>query len=201
LGLWINFVPQPKGRGNSLFTLLKSYSFSSGFSPEPTTTTPKLFPIFAKIFKMTNQELKSSLLQKCIEQQLQGINDLQQQMDDAQQQSNDYGQPKDRYDAFKTKLLRQKDMFGQQQAKGKIVLSTLEQIPLEKPNDKVEFGAVVITNKQKLFVAAGIGKIEMDGQTYFAISPQVPIFSALKGLKKGETTIFNGMKIEIKEVF
>ena len=150
---------------------------------------------------MTNQELKSSLLQKCIEQQLQGINDLQQQMDDAQQQSNDYGQPKDRYDAFKTKLLRQKDMFAQQQAKGKIVLSTLKQIPIEETFSQVEFGTVVITNKQKLFVAAGPGKIEIEGETFFAISPQVPIFNALKGLKPGETTVFNGMNIEIKEVF
>ena len=150
---------------------------------------------------MTNQELKASLLQKCINQQLQGINDLQQQMDDAQKQSNDYGQPKDRYDAFKTKLLRQKDMFAQQQAKGYVVLTTLKQIPLEQTYSEVEFGAVVITNKQKLFVAAGMGKIEVDGQTFFAISPQVPIFNAIKGLKQGDSTVFNGMKIEVKEVF
>ncbi len=150
---------------------------------------------------MTNQELKSSLLQKCIDQQLQGINDLQLQMDDAQKQSNDYGQPKDRYDAFKTKLLRQKDMFAQQQAKGKIVLSTLNQIPIEKTCKEVEFGAVVITNKQKLFVSAGLGKIETDGQTFFAISPQVPIFNALKGLKENDSTVFNGMKIEVIKVF
>jgi len=150
---------------------------------------------------MTNQELKSVLLQKCIDQQLQGINDLQQQMDDAQQQSNDYGQPKDRYDAFKTKLLRQKDMFAQQQAKGKIVLSTLKQIPLEQTYSEVKFGAVVITNKQKIFVSAGMGKIEVDGEIYFAISPLVPIFIALKGLKEGESAIFNGMEIQIKEVF
>ena len=150
---------------------------------------------------MTNQELKASLLQKCIDQQLQSINDLQQQMDDAQQQANDYGQPKDRYDAFKTKMLRQKDMFAQQQAKGKIVLSTLKQIPLEQTYSEVVFGAVVITNKQKLFVAAGMGKIEVDGEVYFAISPQVPIFNALKGLKVGDSTVFNGIKIEVKEVF
>lgn len=150
---------------------------------------------------MTNKELKEKLLSKCIEQQLQGINDLQQQMDDAQQQSNDYGQPKDRYDAFKTKLLRQKDMFAQQQAKGKIVLSTLKQIPLEKTYSEVEFGAVVITNKQNIFVSAGLGKVELDGKIFYAVSPQVPIFNALKGKKKGEVVVFNGIKLIIKDVF
>lgn len=150
---------------------------------------------------MTNKELKAKLLSKCIEQQLQGIYDLQQQMDDAQQQSNDYGQPKDRYDAFKTKLLRQKDMFAQQQAKGKIVLSTLKQIPLEKTYSEVEFGAVVITNKQNIFVSAGLGKVELDGKIFYAVSPQVPIFNALKGKRKGEVVVFNGIKLIIKEVF
>lgn len=150
---------------------------------------------------MNKNEVKAKLLAKCIAQQEEAISQLQKEIDDAQKQANDYGQPKDRYDAFKTKMLRQKDMFAQQQAKGKIVLATLKQIPIEKTYSKVEFGTVVITNKQKLFVAAGLGKIEVDGETFFVISPQVPIFNALKGLKQGESTVFNGMNIEIKEVF
>lgn len=35
-------------------------------------------------------------------------------MDEAQQQSNDYGQNKDRYDSFRTKILRQRDMYAKQ---------------------------------------------------------------------------------------
>ena len=52
-------------------------------------------------------EIKARLLAKCINQQSEVIRQLQQEIDEAQKQANDYGQPKDRYDAFRTKLMRQ----------------------------------------------------------------------------------------------
>jgi len=150
---------------------------------------------------MTNKELKEKLLSKCIEQQSEVIRQLDQEINDAQKMANDYGQPKDRYDAFRTKLMRQIQMYAQQMDKANIVLNTLQKIPLKKELEEVEFGAVVITNKQSIFVAAGMGKIELDGKTFYAVSPQVPIFNALKGKRKGEETVFNGIQLIIKDVF
>ncbi|PLX03384.1 MAG: hypothetical protein C0595_07335 [Marinilabiliales bacterium] len=150
---------------------------------------------------MNKLEIKEQLLAKCVEQQMQSIDDLQKEMDEAQRMSNDYGQPKDRYDAFRTKLLRQKDMYAQQQAKAILVLNTLKKISLKEELKKVEFGAVVIMNKQNLFVAAGLGKIELNGTDYFAISPQVPIFKALAGKKAGDEVVFNANKFIISDIF
>ncbi|NOY51197.1 MAG: hypothetical protein GXO88_11645 [Chlorobi bacterium] len=150
---------------------------------------------------MTNLELKKELLDKCIEKQVKAINDLQMEIDEAQRMSNEYGQPKDRYDAFKTKLLRQRDMFAQQQAKANIVMNTLQSISVKKELKKVEFGAVVLTDKQNLFVSAGLGKIDINGKQYFAISPQVPIFQALADKKPGDELVFNGSKIRLTAVF
>ena len=132
---------------------------------------------------------------------MQSIEDLQKEMDEAQRMSNEYGQPKDRYDAFRTKLLRQKDMYAQQQAKAILVLNTLKKIPLKEELNKVEFGAVVITNKQNLFISAGLGKIELKGKIYFAISPQVPIFNALANKTIGEEIVFNSNKFIISDIF
>lgn len=150
---------------------------------------------------MNKLEIKEQLLAKCVEQQMQSIDDLQKEMDEAQRMSNDYGQPKDRYDAFRTKLLRQKDMYAQQQAKAILVLNTLKKISLKEELKKVEFGAVVIMNKQNLLVAAGLGKIELNGIDYFAISPQVPIFKVLAGKKIGDEIIFNANKFIISDIF
>ncbi len=150
---------------------------------------------------MDNTTLKERLLAYCIKHQEAAIEQLQEAINDAQKQANDYGAPKDRYDAFRTKMMRQRDMFAQQQAKANTVLNTLLKIPLDKKFDRVEFGAVVITNKQKLFVSAGIGKIEMEGVLYFAISPVVPIYKALEGHTVGDEVVFNGTKIIIEEVF
>jgi transcription elongation GreA/GreB family factor len=150
---------------------------------------------------METKNLKEHLLNYCINHQKDAIERLQKEIDDAQKMANDYGAPKDRYDSFRTKMMRQRDMFAQQQAKANTVLNTLHKISLDKEFDKVEFGSVVITNKQKLFVSAGIGKIETNGQTFYAISPVVPIYKALEGKKAGDEVIFNGMKIVIEKVF
>jgi len=149
---------------------------------------------------MDKSALKEELLKYCIHNQEEAIERLQKEIDDAQKMANEYGAPKDRYDSFRTKMMRQRDMFAQQQAKANTVLNTLQQIPLDRKFDKVEFGALVITNKQKLFISAGIGKIELSGQLFFAISPVVPIYKALEGKRKGDEVFFNGMKIVIEEI-
>lgn len=146
-------------------------------------------------------ETKKALLDICIEKQEEAINELQLAIDDAQKQSNDYGAPKDRYDAFRTKLMRQRDMFAQQMAKANVLLTTLNQIDLNEPKNKVEFGAIVITNKQNIFVSAGIGKIEYNNKIWYAISPQVPVFQAMNGLQKGDSFKFNNNTFEIIDIY
>ena len=145
--------------------------------------------------------MKEELLTYCIKHQEDAIDRLQKEIDDAQKMANDYGAPKDRYDSFRTKMMRQRDMFAQQQAKANTVLNTLQKINLEKEFDTVEFGAVVITNKQQLFISAGIGKVELDGHLFYAISPVVPIYKALEEKKAGQEVVFNGMKIIIEKIF
>jgi len=144
---------------------------------------------------------KKNLLNICIGQQQEVIRQLQEEISEAQKQANDYGQPKDRYDAFRTKLMRQIELYAKQLDKAKMVIDTLHKIPIERDISSVEFGAIVITNNQNLFVSAGLGKIELEGETFYAISPQVPIFQALKGKCKGEELNFNGMKFIIQEVY
>ncbi len=146
-------------------------------------------------------DIKSRLLKKCIEQQQEVIRQLEQEIQEAQKQANDYGQPKDRYDAFRTKLMRQIELYAKQLDKAKIVFNTLQKIPIDKEIDSVEFGALVITNRQKLFVSAGLGKIEVDGEEFYAISAQVPIFQALKGKHAGDEIVFNGLSFVVQKVY
>lgn len=147
------------------------------------------------------EDFKKKLLNVCIEQQQEVIRQLEQEINEAQRNANDYGQPKDRYDAFRTKLMRQIELYAKQLDKAKIVLNTLHKIPIDKKFTSVEFGAIVITNKQRLFVSAGLGKIKIEGKAFYAISAQVPIFQALRGKQKGEEVGFNGNKLIIKDVF
>lgn len=146
---------------------------------------------------MELKKIKEKLAAKCIDQQSEAIRQLELEIAEAQKMANEYGQPKDRYDSFRTKLMRQIEMYAGQLDKAKMVMNTLQILPLNKELIKVEFGALVITNKQKLFISAGLGKIELDGETYLAISPQVPIFNALKDKKPGNKIKFKGTSIQI----
>lgn len=145
-------------------------------------------------------EVKRELLGKCMEQLEGMVRDFRQEIDESQQAANEYGAPKDRYDAYRTQLLRKRDMFARQLTKVTMQVDVLKQINVEKVCEVVEFGALVITSDQKLFVAAGLGKMEVEGVVYYAISPGVPICKAMNGKRAGEEFVFNGRKIKIIEV-
>jgi len=149
---------------------------------------------------MDKLELKRKLLEKCFEEQDRLINTTRSVMDEAQQGAEDE-QSRDWYDSIKTQLMGRRDMFARQLNKSIDERAILERIDPNKENDQVNFGAVVKTNDQKLFISISLGKIELNKETYFAISPQVPLFKAMEGLKKGDSFVFNGKKHQIKDLF
>lgn len=144
--------------------------------------------------------MKEILLQRCREQLDAMVRDFRQEIDEAQQSANEYGAPKDRYDAYRTQLLRKRDMFAQQLAKVNRQVDLLDRIDPAQACEVVEFGALVITSGQKLFIATGLGKIEVEGAIYYAISPAVPVFKAMEGKREGEEFVFNGKKFKILEI-
>ena len=144
--------------------------------------------------------LKKELLSVCISEIDERADFLRKVMDDAQQSANDYGQPKDRYDSYRTQLLRKRDLIGQQLYKILEQRSMLEKIDTERITDIVKFGAIVITNKQKMFVSVGLGKMEYGGNDYFVISPGVPFFKAMEGKEAGDSFEFRGQKFKILDV-
>ena len=146
-------------------------------------------------------EFKIKIINKCKSLQLETIQHLKSEIEDAQKTANEYGLPKDRYDSFRTQLLRKKDMFSQQLAKANEQLDLLEKIDPEKSCSQVEFGAIVITTKQKMFISIGLGKVQIDSDVIYAISPAVPIYKAMERKKAGEEFTFNNNTFKIKQIF
>jgi hypothetical protein len=151
--------------------------------------------------KEENKLLKQKIIEVCKQNQLETIANLKREMDEHQQLANDYGPPKDRYDAFRSQMLRRRDIFAEQLQKANEELFTIDKIKLNDVKSKVEFGAIVVTEKQKLFVATSMGKIIIDNDTYFCISPAVPIYKVIEGMKAGDATNFNNNEIRIVDVF
>lgn len=150
---------------------------------------------------MDRFELKKKILQACIDMELQVIANLKQVMEEASDSAEDYGLPKDLYDSYRNQLMSKRDMFAQQMQKVTEQLDILRRIDPGKMYPSVRYGAVVITESQKLFISAGIGKVKVDDEEYYAISALVPFYSAIDNKKKGDEYEFRGKKEKILDVF
>lgn len=150
---------------------------------------------------MKNNVLKAGLLAECIRKHQLTADTYAASIDEAQQSANEYGNPEDWFDSYKSDLLNKRDMLSQKLSRILEEIKILQSIDPGKSITTVSFGSVVLTKEQNMFVCVGLGKIEYDGKSYYAISPSVPIFTVMRDLKKGDTFEFRGKKIKIDEVF
>lgn len=158
---------------------------------------------------MTREEKRTKVVQACIDHQKHIANTAKMEMDSAQQQSNDYGANVDRYDSFRTKMMRNRDMYARQYANANTSLRYLQEMLRMSPMDKVAHGAVVVTDKQRFFLSIGAGKFmvpfhqmpDEPQEVFFAISAQVPIYKLLLDKQTGDSIVFNGIKQTIVDVF
>ena len=150
---------------------------------------------------MTQTENRARVIEACIAQQQHVADIAKQEMDSAQQQSNDYGANVDRYDSYRTKMMRSRDMYAKQLSNALAGIRYLGDLLRLPPFDTVEHGACVVTDRQRFLLSIGAGKFMVGNEVWFAISAQTPIYAALKGLKVGDTLMFNGQQQTVKEIF
>ena len=147
-----------------------------------------------------NISIKEALLFRCIALKEETEANIMAAMEDAQQSANDYGAPRDRYDSFRAQMMRKRDMLAQQLAVVKDDIKILRQMNPGLVSMRVEHGALVKLNTQTLYIASGIGKINLGGLDYFVVSPVVPLVAAMKHLKAGDTFSFRGNTMQILEI-
>lgn len=143
---------------------------------------------------------KKKLIDGCFDYLQQQYNLAKQCADEIQEQINDYGPNKDRYDSFRTKLMRSKEMYFQQMENTANQIKTLTLIDFNKKYSEVEFGAIVVTDVQNYFIATGIGKIMIEDSNFLVISVTAPLFSAMRNKQPNDVINFNGIKQKIKTI-
>lgn len=80
---------------------------------------------------------------------------------------------------------------------------TQEYLKLVKTNllsPNVALGSLVKTDSLQFFIAISLGKIELDGDTFYVISLQSPIGQLLMQKTVGDRFEFNGTKYTVTEV-
>lgn len=150
---------------------------------------------------MTKKEHRAAVIADSIAHQKHVAATAKAEMDAAQQQANDYGPNKDRYDSFRTKIMRSRDMFAKQYSNAMESIVHLQELVDSEPKGVVDYGSIVVTDRQRIFVSVGMGKFVSGGDNYFGISANVPVFEMVKGKKEGDAFSFNGVRQIILEVF
>lgn len=163
--------------------------------------SPEIILDTAIFVREDNLHIKEKLITRCKETQQKCVDSAKSAMNEAQLALNEYGANKDRYDSFRDQLIGRRGMFASQYQKALTDMNVLERIDPKNPKEKVEFGAIVISDTSKFIIAISAGKIELDGAIFYAISPAVPLYKAMEGLKEGESFEFNGKRQTIKVLY
>lgn len=146
-------------------------------------------------------ELKIRLVEQCKTLLNEKLIHAENEMKEAQQAANEVGPPKDRYDPFRSQMLRRRNLFAEQYQLLIKDMELLNKINTENICHEVSFGAIVKTNAHLVFFAVSLGKVEIDNQHFFVASTQTPLFEAMKNKKANESFELNKNKFTILEVF
>jgi hypothetical protein len=107
----------------------------------------------------------------------------------------------DKYETGRAMGHLQKDMHARQLAESVRELASLHAINTDLLCTAASPGALVRGTEIVFFIAAGLGKQQLDGQTIFFLSPQAPLARILKDKKPGDSFVFNGSTFQILEIF
>lgn len=80
-------------------------------------------------------------------------------------------------------------------------LSALHALNVSVILDKVAVGAVVVSKEHLYFIAAGLGRMMIDGQKVTFLSPTAPLAVLMRQKQAGDKFELNGKVEEIVEVF
>jgi len=144
---------------------------------------------------------KQKLWQICMERVEKRIKDYKEEIDLIKEsiESNDKGSSEDD-DSGNGKLLNdlEKNMAYLNDAqKSKMYLG---QVKTNIESTTAVLGSLVKTNQMNFYLASGIGKIELDDTTYYAISLNSPIGLLLKNKMVNDSFEFNQNKYKIIEI-
>ncbi|MCO6498808.1 MAG: 3-oxoacyl-ACP synthase [Vicingus serpentipes] len=151
---------------------------------------------------MKTLAIKIQLHKKCIEIINQRIIDLKNIIQEAQNAANNETKSSagDKHETGRTMAQLETEKLTSQLSEALKLEQHITQINPKVQHQKVALGSLVITNNGNFYIAVSLGKIEIDGISYFAISTVSPIGKLLIGLKANDAFSFNGKNYVIERI-
>jgi len=146
--------------------------------------------------------IKPALHAACLAYLQQRIDAAQSAMLAAQESANSETKSSagDKYETGRAMAHEERNRNAVQLREALNLKTELERINPETAYDTVRPGALVATSMGRFYLSISAGKLTVDGQEYFAVSPAAPVAAALSGKRVGEEAVFNGKKIRVEEI-
>jgi transcription elongation GreA/GreB family factor len=147
--------------------------------------------------------IKQSLIEQCEEFVQQKIDVAEKLMNEAQDSANNETKSSagDKFETGRAMMHAERDKNAQQLSEAMKVKMQLDRLKRAESSEKISFGSVVMTSFGNYFVSISAGRIIVDDEKYFAISPQAPLAKSFLQKEVGDVVDFNDQKIKILEVF
>lgn len=148
-------------------------------------------------------DIKQSLIDQCNDLLDDKIGRLEKLASDIQDAANQETKSSmgDKFETGRAMMQAEKDKYMQQLTQAIFVQTQLEQIKVDRTFEQAAFGAIVKTKLANYFIAISAGRLEVEGEKYYIISPQAPLAQAVIGKQVGETFSFNNQEVKIEAVF
>ena len=149
------------------------------------------------------QQIKEKILQKCFQIIENQILVIKKSISDAQAAANEDTKSSagDKYETTRAMMQIEIENLSKRLVEAQKLLQILQQIVLQPSYTTVVTGTVVATTQGNYFVAVGIGKVIIEDEVFFVISPQSPIGAKLYHAKVQDTISFNGKEFTIKAIY
>ena len=144
-------------------------------------------------------DLKEKLHTLCIAYVQGRMQASEQAIAEAQQAVNDDTKSSagDKYETGREMMQQETNRNLAQLNEANKLMVALNLVGFKSTSAKIETGSVVKTNNGDFYVAISAGTLQLEGKSYFAISPASPIGLKLKGLQAGDSFILNGKNYQI----
>lgn len=151
---------------------------------------------------MSENTLKHRLLAACAAYVQDRVDRGKEAMESAQESANTETKSSagDKHETGRAMAQLEREKSARQLAEAMKLKHALASVDADKVHDSVELGSLVITSNGKFYISISAGKIEVDGEMYFAISAGSPIGQQLIGKRAGDEASFNKRSFQITEL-
>jgi transcription elongation GreA/GreB family factor len=146
--------------------------------------------------------LKGELLAKCREYVDSRIATSRQAMRNAQAAANEESKSSvgDKYETGRSMMQIEGENAGHQLTEAMKLKEVLDKIAPDVRSEKVVIGSLVITDKTKIFISIGIGKLSLKGEDILVVAPTSPLGKSVMGRSVNDEVAFNGELIIIRKI-